>query len=261
MRLVPLVALLLTALPLRAASEWPRFRGPAANGSVSDDPRLPVRWSQTDNALWKTEVKGLGWSSPVVTGNRVFLTGVYSDQDNANEQPKAGLYLGQGRQEIPKGTHHWLTYCLDLESGKVLWQKEAKQGSPPVGRHPKSTYASETPATDGQRVFVLFGDVGLFAYDLGGQLLWSHPIEARKTIRVRFPVGASFTASPWAYNGKVFCLNESGETYVLTEGGKFNLEHTNSLDGLCLSTPAIADGKLLIRTSTQVYCLGAKDRK
>ncbi len=79
--------------------------------------------------------------------------------------------------------------------------------------------------------------------------------------RARFPVGASFTASPWAYNGKVFCLNESGETYVLTEGGKFNLEHTNKLDGLCLSTPAIADGKLLIRTSTRLYCLGAEGQK
>jgi hypothetical protein len=73
--------------------------------------------------------------------------------------------------------------------------------------------------------------------------------------RTRFPQGATFTASPWAYNGKVFCLDENGTTYVLTAGKEFHVERTNALDELCLATPSIAQGKLLVRTASRVYCI------
>ena len=73
--------------------------------------------------------------------------------------------------------------------------------------------------------------------------------------RTRFPQGASFTASPWAYNGKVFFLSEAGDTYVMPVGSEFNIERTNPLDELCIATPSISQGKLLIRTSSQVYCI------
>ena len=74
--------------------------------------------------------------------------------------------------------------------------------------------------------------------------------------RTRFPEGASFTASPWAYNGKIFFLSEEGETYVMPAGREFTIEHTNALDELCIATPSIAQGKLLIRTAEHVYCIG-----
>ena len=74
--------------------------------------------------------------------------------------------------------------------------------------------------------------------------------------RKRFGSGASFTASPWAYNGKLFCLSEQGKTYVLTAQREYELEHTNDLDELCIATPAISQGKLLLRTASQVYCIG-----
>ncbi|MSU64105.1 MAG: serine/threonine protein kinase [Pedosphaera sp.] len=422
-----------------ADDNWPRFRGADATGVASDDPRLPVEWSKTNNVVWTTDIPGLGWSSPVVWGNRVFLTTVVSDKDDANVKPKKGLYLGEGRREVPQGVHRWLTCCLDLRTGKVLWTKEAHQGLPKVTRHPKSTYASETPATDGERLYVLFGDLGLYCYDLDGQPLWSQPIEPKKTMadygaagspivhegqviviydnqeesfiasfdartgkqrwraareekstwatpfvwkhshraeivtpgknrirsydldgkllwemngrmsnliipspfaahgmlyvtsgyvgdphrpvyaikpgatgdislaegqttnefiawylpkggpynpsamvhgdyyytlldrgmimahdartgRVvydlqRFPVGASFTSSPWAYNGRVFCLAEDGRTFVVSAGPEFKVERVNDLDDLCLATPAISQGNLLIRTASKLYCI------
>ncbi len=160
--------------------DWTRFRGPNADGVAQDDPRLPDKWSKTENLKWVADVPGRGWSSPIVCGNKVFLTSVTSDgQDTA---PKAGLYLGRGVKAPPKGIHHWLVRCLDLKTGQLLWQHEAHKGEPKVPRHPKSNYATETPTTDGERLYVLFGDVGLYAYDLGGKPLWSHVIEPKKTM-------------------------------------------------------------------------------
>jgi outer membrane protein assembly factor BamB len=78
--------------------------------------------------------------------------------------------------------------------------------------------------------------------------------------RTRFPQGATFTSSPWAYNGKLFFLDENGDTHVMPVGKEFTIERTNSLDELCLATPAICQGKLLLRTASQVYCI-SKDGK
>lgn len=424
-----------------AQEHWPRFRGASAGGVAADDPRLPLRWDRETNVHWKAEVPGLGWSSPVIWGSRVFLTTVVCDAADENEAPRAGLYLGEGRRSIPKGAHHWWTYCFDLNSGKTLWRHRAHQGAPPVGRHPKSTYASETPTTDGERLYVLFGDLGLWCYSMEGEVLWTHRLTPKPTMydygaagspvvhegqvivvydndeasfivsvdaktgkerwrtprdekstwatpfvwshpqrteivvngkqriraydlegkvlweiggrmsnliipspfaanglvyvssgyfadrfrpvyaikpgasgdisldveggetsnafipwylrrsgpyntspivykdryftlldrgmmtchdagsgeeifgRVRFPKGATFTASPWAYRDRLFCLSESGVTYVIDpHQDEFTLLHENDLDAFCMASPAIAQGKLLIRTENQLYC-------
>ncbi len=439
---VGLLTLFLLSSAAQGQDNWPRFRGPDANGIANDDAQLPSSWSKTENVKWSADVPGFGWSCPIVSGDKVFLTTVVSEGEN--EGPKKGLYLGQGVREPAKGVHHWLVYCFDLKTGEELWKHEAHTGQPQIPRHPKSTYATETPTTDGERLYVLFGDVGLYCYDLDGKQLWSHDIEAKKTFfdygaaaspivhdgqvifvydnqqasyiasldaetgeqrwrtdreeqstwatpfiwkndqrteivvcgkrknrsydlsgellwefdgrmsnlvipspfaahdllyitsgyvgdahrpvyaikpgasgdislqgddtsnefiawyqptagpynpspivygdyyytlydrgfltchdartgeqvydKQRFAPGASFTASSWAYNGKLFFLSEDGDTYVVEAGPEFKLLQTNPLEDLCLSSPAVSQGSLLIRTASKLYCLtqGAK---
>ena len=421
-----------------SAQQVERFRGSDATGVSADDPRLPDEWTTEQNVRWKATVPGWGWSSPIVSGNRVFVTSVVNDEEY--EEPQAGLYLGRGRQEPPDGTHHWMVYCYDLNNGALLWSTETHSGAPQIPRHPKSTYASETPVTDGERLYVLFGDVGLYCLNLDGELIWSQEIEPKKTLfgygaaaspvvvndlvvmvydnmeesyvaaydkqtgeerwnvprdeistwatpfvwkhdqrteivipgreksraydlegnllwslsgpmsnlvipspfasngllyitsgyigdkerpvyairpgasgeievedeastheklawylpqggpyntspivyrdryytlydrgfltshnattgeevfgKQRFAPGASFTASPWAYNGKLFFLSETGDTYVVESNDEFTLLKTNSLDELCIATPYVSQGNLLIRTASKIYCLG-----
>ncbi|MEM9659098.1 MAG: PQQ-binding-like beta-propeller repeat protein, partial [Planctomycetota bacterium] len=209
-RLAVIVALLL--IPPNAAhaqEHWPRFRGPHADGVAQDDPRLPEIWSEADNVAWRADVPGLGWSCPIVWGDKVFLTSGVSDQ--ANEEPKAGLYLGQGVRQPADGIHRWLVHCFDLNSGEELWNREAHVGRPTVPRHPKSSYAAETATTDGERLYVLFGDLGLFCYDLDGEPLWSHAIVPQKTF---FDYGAA--ASPVVHDGQVIVVYDNlEESWIL----------------------------------------------
>ncbi|MEX2138278.1 MAG: PQQ-binding-like beta-propeller repeat protein [Pirellulales bacterium] len=163
-----------------------------------------MTWTTTENVKWVADVPGWGWSSPVVWGNRVFLTSVVSAEEN--DKPQKGLYLGEGVREPAKGIHHWLVYCFDLDTGKALWQHEAHTGRPTVPRHPKSTYAAETPATDGERLYVLFGDLGLYCYDMAGKPLWSKLIEPKKTLQ---DYGAA--SSPVAHNGQVVVVYDNLE--------------------------------------------------
>lgn len=437
-----LFILLPSAATTTLADNFTRFRGGDATGVAKDHPELPERWDKTKNVAWAADVPGQGWGSPIVVGDRVFVSSVVADEENV--KPQGGLYLGEGVRDPAKGVHHWMVYCFDLNDGKKLWQHEAHTGRPVVPRHPKSSYAAETPATDGKRLFVLFGDLGLYCYGLDGELLWSKPIEPKKTnmdygaaaspvvhgdqvfvvydnkeeswiasfdaetgkqrwrtkrnetmswatpfvweheerteivvpgqrtnrsyslegkelwnfdgnmsilvipspfaahgmcyissgyvgdahrptfaIRPgangklaqedqfddnefiewyqpkaspynttqivygdylytvydqgfmtchnaltgeevygkrRFSPKGTFTSSPWAYNGKVFCLSEEGLTYVIKAGPEFEILQSNPLDELCIATPSVVDGKLLIRTLSKVYCLTQDDR-
>jgi outer membrane protein assembly factor BamB len=431
--------LLLVSLPHFAAAgdNWPQFRGPDATG-VAENPRLPDHWTATENVAWKANVPGRGWASPIVWGEQVFLATVV----NTGETPtaKKGLYFGGEQSKPPETEHLWKVYCLSLKDGHVLWEQTAHRGVPATPLHIKNTYASETPVTDGERVYALFGNLGVFCFDMEGKPLWSKPIEPRRmragwgtaaspvvhgdrfiyvndneqesyitaldkrtgdelwrvsrdeksnwatpfvwqnelrteivtpgtskvrsydldgnllwdlkgmsviTIatpyavngllyvssgyvldpkqpmyairpggsgdltlagdekssefvawsskrgapynpttlvyrdrlyvlydmglfacfdartgreiydRKRIPNGKAFTASPWANNGKIFCLNEDGVTFVMAASDEFEVLHTNSLgdDETALATPAIVGDRLLIRTAESVYCL------
>lgn len=202
--LAGLLLLLMMQPFARGQENWPRFRGPNADGVAPDNARLPTTWTTTDNVKWVADVPGWGWSCPIVSGNRVFLTSVVGDEENLT--PSKGLYLGQGVRDPAKGLHHWMVYCFDLNTGEKLWQHEAHAGEPKVPRHPKSTYAAETPTTDGERLFVLFGDLGLYCYDLNGKPAWSQPIEPKKTF---FDYGAA--ASPVVVNGQVIVVYDNLE--------------------------------------------------
>jgi outer membrane protein assembly factor BamB len=153
-----------------AADRWPSFRGPGASG-ISPARSAPARWSveKGENILWKTPIPGLGHSSPVVWGDRIFVTTAIRAGGEGNL--RVGLY-GDVRSVEDKAEHSWEVLCIDRASGRVLWQKALRKGVPKVKRHPKSTHANPTPAVDGKRVVAFFGSEGLHCLDLDGKPLW-----------------------------------------------------------------------------------------
>jgi outer membrane protein assembly factor BamB len=163
------------------ADDWWQFRGPESNGIVRDL-KLPETWGVDSNVKWKTIIPGEGWSAPVVVGKKVFVTtAVSSDKKDKNSD------------------HAWKVLCLDAETGNVLWSKDALQGKPRLGTHRDNTYASETPVTDGTRIVVYFGMMGVFCYDLNGQELWQKDIG-------NYPMKNEWgtSSSPIIHNGLVY---------------------------------------------------------
>jgi outer membrane protein assembly factor BamB len=158
---------LCAAASLRAQN-WPTFRGP--NGSGIAERPLPTVWDgeRDRSILWKTPLPGLGHSSPVVWGNRVFVTLAISSAANPNHNPKDHDIEPSNDQSV----HEWRVYSLDKRTGAVLWSRTAHTGAPKVKRHVKATQANATPVTNGQVVVVSFGSEGLYAYDMDGTLLW-----------------------------------------------------------------------------------------
>ena len=191
-------ALLLSAYIVHGQNiAWPQFRGPDSN-PVGAHTRLAEHWSKTENVEWSQEIPGRGWSSPIVAGDRVYVTTVTTDgkskspqigTDYSNEYTaelmKQGLTQAEARErvvardfELPSEvTLHYFIYCLNLKSGKTEWQKEFYTGRPPGGRHRKNSFVSETPATDGKFVYVYVANLGLWAFDLKGKQAWTTTLE------------------------------------------------------------------------------------
>jgi outer membrane protein assembly factor BamB len=152
-------------------SSWPSFRGPAASG-VADGQRLPDKWngSTGEQIRWKVAIPGLAHSSPIVWGDRVFVTSAISSRGKATFKP--GLY-GEGTASEDRSPHRWVVLAIDKRTGKTLWERTAYEGIPREKRHIKATYANATPATDGRYVIAFFGSHGLHAFDVEGKPLWS----------------------------------------------------------------------------------------
>ena len=171
-----ILALILLAVGITAAraQNWPQFRGPSATG-VSEGAAKPVKWdaSTSQNLRWKTPIPGLAHSSPVVWGNKIFVTTAVSSAPK--DETRFGLY---GDVEPVKNDpqHAWKVFAIDKSTGKILWERTAYDGMPKVKRHPKSTHADSTPATDGKYLIVNFGSAGLYAYNLDGKLLWKQDL-------------------------------------------------------------------------------------
>jgi outer membrane protein assembly factor BamB len=195
--------LLLLAANVHAGDRWPAFRGGALAG-VEEAKSLPDEWSATRNAVWCVEIPGRGWSSPIVWGDKVFVTAVVSDGKLRN--PQKGLYINDLQGKVEAGEHRWLVLCLDFKTGKTLWEREAAKGIPAGPIHLKNTYASETPVTDGERVYAYFGNVGVFAFDFQGELKWSEKFSPVKT-----KMGWGTAASPALYKDRLYLVNDNEE--------------------------------------------------
>ena len=211
-RLVGLACVLLLAT-LAANGQslvWPQFRGPDSN-PVSTNAKLAERWSKTENVEWMQQIPGRGWSSPIVAGDKIFVTtavtegkskppqiGTEYSNELVAELQKQGLPMKeiiervtQRDIELPNEVKlHYCLYCLNLKSGKIEWQQEFFNGQPPGGRHRKNSFTSESPVTDGKFIYVYVANLGLWAYDLKGKQVWTTPLEANP-IYLDFGTGGS----------------------------------------------------------------------
>jgi outer membrane protein assembly factor BamB len=191
-------------------ANWSQWRGPEGTG-VSPETNLPAEWSSDKNIKWKTPIAGRGHSSPIVWGNRIFLTtdvegevvpGAKAVEHKMNNQPfKHPDSVGADRR------HTFKVLCLDRGTGKVLWERTAYEGTVHDDRHRKGSYAAPTPATDGSYVHAYFGTEGLYCYDFDGKLIWkSSPGEIAT-------VGMGPGASPVLFENAVIlqCDEDNGE--------------------------------------------------
>jgi outer membrane protein assembly factor BamB len=253
---VPLVALALAArAPAQSSGdEWPSFRGAQARG-VAEGHVLPERFdlASGEKVRWRAPVAGLAHSSPVVTRGRVFVSSAVRKSGEA--ALKVGLY-GDPSAVASEGEHDFVVLAFDAANGASLWQHTAWSGTPKHARHPKSSFAASTPATDGEHLVVNFGTEGLYAYDLDGKPLWTLDLGDLDPGPYNMSgVQWGFASSPVIHAGKVLVQCD-----VLSQGfvaafdvttGK-ELWRTKRADVSTWSTPTVdvRDGR------AQVICNG-----
>ncbi len=192
-----------------SADDWLQFRG---NGTgVSNEKGLPTTWSTDKNILWKAKASGRGWASPIVYGDKVIVVAAASDRDEApRPMGKGGFGGGGGGGTPPNVDFKWTITCLDRTTGKDLWKQTALEAKPKIATHRDNTYASETPITDGERIYVYFGMTGLFCYDMDGKQLWKKDLGA---FRMQANWGAS--SSPVLDGDRLFLQIDNEEKSFL----------------------------------------------
>jgi len=207
--LIAVVSLGIAATVTSFAGNWPQWRGPDGSG-ISTEKNLPAEWSTTKNIKWKTPIDGRGHSSPIVWGNKIFLTTAI-EGDVVPGAKAAKHVLGDKDFVHPDSVgankkHTFKVIAIDRENGKVLWQSTAWEGTPYDDRHRKSSYAASTPATDGKMVYAYFGTEGLYAYDFNGKLAWKADLGKLGT------VGMGTGTSPILFENFVIvqCDEENG---------------------------------------------------
>jgi len=248
--MLPIVITVIAACS-SGSGNWPQFRGSDGNMTVNVK-NLPEKWSNDTNVLWTYEMSGSGWSSPVVWGDRIYISSAYAEKKSTPDNQGAGPMPGAGQApppppgqgpggmpaggqmppagarpmpaagfQMPEDTsykhdiYRWELTCIDLNTGKEIWKQVAHTGSPKTGSHAGNGYASETPVTDGERIYVYYGMIGLFCYDMDGKLLWSKDLGAYKTNN-SFGTGSS----PILYEGVLYIQvdNEENSFVIALDG-------------------------------------------
>jgi hypothetical protein len=234
-------------LPLLAfGGDWTQFRGPN-NSGVASESQAPSEWSGSKNLAWKEKIPGYGWSSPIVVGDKVIVTTAVSDKQKRPEAMRFGGGFGPpggrpgpgkdapkdggrpkgpppggfgkggpggpgmfGEGKPPDAVYRWEIHCLDRNTGKSLWSQVALERKPTIATQPSNTYASETPASDGERVYAYFGMHGLYCYDLAGKKVWSKDLGAQKMM-----MGWGTGSSPALDGDRLFILCDNEDKSFL----------------------------------------------
>jgi len=215
-----------------AEQHWPHWRGPLANGlAPNGDP--PSRWSETEKVKWKFKLPSEGLATPVIWGDRIFLVSAIATgkrpegapaqpapQPQTQQQPQAkpegqrrggrfgGGGGGRGGGGAPNEAYQFVVLCLDRPTGKLLWQKVAREEVPHQGHQPSHRFASASPVTDGEQLYVSFGSWGVYCYDFNGNLKWE-----RDFGKMRTPFGEG--TSPVVHDGKLIInWDHDGDDFI-----------------------------------------------
>jgi outer membrane protein assembly factor BamB len=183
-----------TAINAQSSDHWPQWRGPFFNGVARGD--APTTWSDSSNIKWKAQIPGRGHSTPVIWGDKIFITTAIPSGKPAEAPAAATPAQGQGqprgREAGPQVEQRFEVICLDRKTGKTLWQRTAKVATPHEGYHRAyGSFASSSPVTDGKFVYVSFGSRGIFAYDLNGKLIWEKDLNVQMKMRNAFGEGSA----------------------------------------------------------------------
>lgn len=198
------VAALFCGVLLARADSWPQFRGPGARG-VNDGQPLPTNWNVETgaNIRWQTPLPGLAHASPIVWGERVYIATAAKPSE---AELKVGLY-GDITPLEEKETHQWRLLALEKSTGKIIWNTLGHQAVPRGKRHPKSTLCNSTPTTDGTHIAAIFGNEGLFCFDMQGKLAWKKDLGPMESGYYLVPEAQwGFSSSPIIHEGKVIVL-------------------------------------------------------
>ncbi len=189
-----------------AAGDWLQFRG-RNNSGVSAQSQAPSQWNGTKNLAWTRKIPGYGWSSPIVVGDKILVTTAVSENQ---KRPKPATFPVFGDVKPPDAVYRWEIHCLDRNTGKPLWSQVALECKPRIAATFGNTYASETPISDGERVYAYFGMHGVYCYDLDGKQLWQRDLGAYKML-MNWGTGAS----PALDGGRLFILCDNDEKSFL----------------------------------------------
>ena len=190
-------------------TDWPSFRGTGARG-VAEGYAIRTKWNaapvtsddltddQLDGVLWQTKVPGLGHSSPVIFGDKVFLVTAIASAGDVPLQTKRG---GNVKAADDNGEQEWLVLCYDKTNGEELWRKTARKAKPRASRHPKATHANTSVCVDGKHVLAFLGSEGLYCFTMDGDLLWEKDLGVIDVSK--YGIGWGFASSPAIHGDKV----------------------------------------------------------
>jgi outer membrane protein assembly factor BamB len=211
------ITLLCTSMSSFAADDgsWPYWRGPSADGMAVGD--APLNWSDTENVRWKTDIPGLGISSPVVWGDRIFVTTAIKVATDTPPQPaetpEASGGRGRGGDPRPQGDHKFNVLCLDRKTGKILWEKTATIAAPHEGFHRAyGSFASNSPVTDGKYVYAFFGSRGMYCYDMEGKPVWQKDFGVQMRIKNSFGEGIAPVLSG---DRLILLFDHEGDSFIV----------------------------------------------